>query len=80
MSRATFQGGVSSTGQALPEALAPGDIDYQLTKMTLLGHMRKRLMSLVEWACSRWSAGLSAAARTRTSTLFWESTGPQKRG
>jgi hypothetical protein len=23
--------------------LAPGDIDYQLTKMTLLGHMRERL-------------------------------------
>jgi hypothetical protein len=28
--------------------LVPGNIDYQLTKMTLLGHMRKRLKSLVE--------------------------------
>jgi hypothetical protein len=28
--------------------LTPGDINYQPTKMTLLGHMRKRLKSLVE--------------------------------
>lgn len=38
--------------EALPTmkvgALAPGDIDCQLTKMTLLGHMRKRLKSVVE--------------------------------
>jgi hypothetical protein len=29
-------------------ALAPGDIDDHLSKMTLLGHMRERLKSLVE--------------------------------
>jgi hypothetical protein len=29
-------------------SLAPHDIDYQLTKMTLFGHMRKRLKSVVE--------------------------------
>jgi hypothetical protein len=29
--------------------LAPGDIDYHLTKVTLLGHIRKRLKSLVEY-------------------------------
>jgi hypothetical protein len=28
--------------------LAPGDIDYNLNKMTLFGYVRKRLKSLVE--------------------------------
>ena len=37
--------------RALPEVqagLSPGDFDDQLAKMRLLGHMRKRLRSLVE--------------------------------
>ena len=33
---------------SVTRGLAPGDIDYQLTKMTLFGHMRKRLKSVIE--------------------------------
>jgi hypothetical protein len=36
------------SGASVAGGLAPGDIDYQLSKMTLLGHMRKGLKSLVE--------------------------------
>ena len=43
--------------QANAGGLAPGDIDYHLTKMTLLGHMRKRLKSLVECKFSIYHRG-----------------------
>ena len=36
------------TDISVARGLAPGDIDDQLSKMTLLGHMRKRLKNLVE--------------------------------
>jgi hypothetical protein len=44
-------GGNPTIFRDVPEpaaGLAPGGLDHQLTKMTLLGHMRKRLKSLVE--------------------------------
>jgi hypothetical protein len=34
--------------QLVAAGLASSDIDYELTKMALLGHMRKRLKSLVK--------------------------------
>ena len=38
----------SYAGHSVAGVLAPGNIVYQLTEMTLLGHMRKRLKRLVE--------------------------------
>ena len=46
--------------QANAGGLAPGDIDYHLAKMTLLGHMRKRLKSLVECKFSIYHRGAEA--------------------
>ena len=33
---------------SVARGLTPGDIDYQLARMTFLGHMRKRMKSHVE--------------------------------